>query len=140
MVGTTGDTTDQQLEDLYGELGLPRYTDSNQSLDNDQTLCLRLDESCDSNSTCFALQSLITYSQQRFRGRKNSKALIMEAVPLMEKAMAFVKSPGQSFPSIRYPDSLDIESDEEKYAFQTRCVFRILMLEGERERERTQQG
>jgi hypothetical protein len=120
MAGTTGNAIDQQLEDLYGKLGLRRYTD------NDQRLCLRVNGSCDPNPACLVLQDLITSSQDTFRGRKNTKALIMEAPPLLNKAMAFVKRYGVSLPSIQNSDS------------QESCVFCILMLEGEK--ARTRQG
>jgi hypothetical protein len=120
MADTTGDAIDQQLKDLYGKLGLLRYTD------NDQRPCLRVNGSCDPNPACLVLQKLIISSQDTFRGRRNTKALIMEAPPMFYNAMAFVKSHGVSLPSIQDSDS------------QENCVFRILMLEGEK--ARTRQG
>jgi hypothetical protein len=126
MDGTTGDTVDQQLQDLYGELKFHQYTDNN------QRLRLRANGSCDPSPTCLALQDLITSSQETFRGRKNSKALIKDVPPLLDKAMGFVKGHGVNLPSIEYSDSMDIKSSQES------CVLRILMLEGER--MRTQKG
>ena len=124
MAGTTGDTIDQQLKHLYGKLGLRRYTD------NDQRLCLREilheNESCDPSPTCLVLQDHITRSQNTFRGRKNTKALLMGASPVFDEAMAFVKSHGRLLPHIQDSDSQII------------CVHNILMLEGEK--ARTRQG
>ena len=153
MVGTTGDINDRKLEAVFGRLGVPRYTDNVQQLEalyerlgvqrhtnNDQTICLLMDESYCSDSTCLALQELVTHSQQTFRGRKDSKALLLDMPPLWEKATAFVKRHGELFLSIKYPNSLIIESDQGRHDFQERCVAFILMLEGEVEREKTHQG
>ena len=120
MADTTDDTIDQQLKDLYGKLGLCPHTDK------DQRLCPRGNESCSSSPSCLVLQDLITTSQKTFHGRKNTKALIMEALPLHDKAMAFVKGHKVFLPSIQ-------NSDEHES-----WVFAILMLEGEK--ERTRQG
>lgn len=117
MDGTTGDAIDQRLGDLYGVLGLRRYTD------NDQRLYLCINESCDPNQACLVLQDLITKSQNTFRGRKNTKALLMAASPVFDEAMAFVKSHGRLLPHIQDSDSQII------------CVHKILMLEGERARQ-----
>lgn len=153
MLDITDDTNERKLEAVFGRLGVQRYTDNIQQLEalygslgiqrhtnNDQTICLRLDESCCSNSTCLALQELVTHLQQAFRGCKDSKALILDMAPLWDKAAAFVKSHGEYFPSIRYPNSLNIESYQERHVFQERCVAYILMLEVEVETEKTQQG
>jgi len=119
MAGTTDDTIDRQLEDSYGKLGLRRYTD------NDHQLCLRANGSCDPNSTCLVLQNLITSSQETFRGRKNTKALIMKTPPLLHHAMVFVKDYGAFLSPTQNSDSMDM----------TICVFHILTLEGERSRQ-----
>jgi len=119
MAGTTGDTIDQQLENCYGKLGLRRHTD------NDRQLCLRANESCDPNPAWPVLQDLITSSQETFRGRKNTAALIMKTPRLFENAMVFVKNYGAFLPPIQNSDGMDM----------TTCVFHILMLEGERARQ-----
>lgn len=153
MVGTTGDINDRELEAVIGRLGVSRYSDNFQQLEalygrlgvhrhtnNGQTICLRVDESYCSNSTRLALQELVTHSQQTFRGRKDSKALLLDIPSLWEKATAFIRSHGEFFLSIKYPDSPIIESDQGRHVSQERCVAYILMLEGEVEREKTQRG
>jgi hypothetical protein len=153
MAGNTGETSDQGLEALFARLGVPRYTDNVQQLEalygrlgiqrhtnSDQTICLVPIESFSSNSACLSLQELVTYSQHKFRGRKDSKALLLSIPPLWEKATAFVKRYGKFLPSITDSNSLDREFNQESHVLQERCVSYILMLEGEVAREKSQQG
>lgn len=127
MDGTTDDNIDQQLKDLYKDLGLHRYIDDNQGLR------LRPNESDHPSPICLAaLEGHIASSQNTFRGRKNTKALMRSVVLLSDKAMAFVKDHGVFLPPIQNSDSVGVRDS------QRNCVFRILALEGEK--ERTRQG
>lgn len=153
MSGTTDDTLDQEMEALCGRHGVPRYTDNvhqveafyarlgfHRYTDNGQTLCRFLGGPCDRNSTCLALQELVVYAQKKFSGRRNTKALILGMPILWEKARVFVEINGESFPSTRYPNNLNVELDRKIRGFQEQIVSFLLMLEREIERENTKQG
>jgi hypothetical protein len=127
MDGTTDDNIDQQLKDLYEDLGLHRYIDDNQELR------LRPNGSDHPSPICLAaLEGHIASSRNTFRYRRNTKALMKPVALLSDKAMAFVKDHGVFLPPIQNSDSVGV-----RYS-QRNCVFRILALEGEK--ERTRQG
>ena len=120
---TTGHDIDQKLKDEYEKLGLHSHAGSSELLH----LCTN--GPCHCSPACHVLKSIVTELQRVFRGRRDSKALILAVMPWYDRAAQFVKFHGASLSTNQRQDTPDITSDKKQ------CVFKIFMLEAEKARQ-----